>query len=657
MKIYKKTNNEFYKKENSINIYKNEKDEVIDNNKKLKKNSIGFWEEGYITLYPDVLKSKLSPIEHYLNYGFKEGRSNGIVPPKNLFNSDGYLSLYKDVKDSHYSAWEHYVKVGKKEGRSNCLEVHPDEFSDESYLFLNPDLKDKNINNLKRHYYTSGLKEGRLYSKLTYLKKYIDEKNNVFFSIILPTYNRKHVLGRAIDSVLDQTFTNYELIIVDDGSTDNTEDFLKENYKEYLFSKIFYVKIEHSGVCSARNHGLKIARYEWICYLDSDNFLDKNYLEIYTSYIVLFKDKCYYSRFKIINEDSEEIFSFKFDYKKIFKHNIADLGVFVHHRDIYKKFGGFDQNLRRYVDWDLFLRYTENNEPIFIPIVTLYYDNLKRLDRITKVNSTDQDSWNYVIKKNSDSIIACITTYNHKEYIEEALESALMQKKIVNYKIFIFDDASSDGTTKICERYEKKYKNIKLYVNKKNIGMASNMKFLLRKISCDYLAILEGDDVWIDCENLYKKYNFLKDNHKCSMVFSKLKFLYKNEIKEVLGQNNLTKYLNGDQILNFNGNNPIINFSTCFFVSRLIKKIPLSFFNYNFNEIGVSLFLERYGLIGYINECMSYYRIVNTGLYSGKSDNDKVLYKLNCRESLFEVAKQKYFNKISMIINQIKKQL
>ena len=90
-----------------------------------------------------------------------------------------------------------------------------------------------------------------------------------FFSIIIPTYNRVRVLSRSIDSVLSQTYKDFELIIVDNGSTDNTQKWLSDNYQD---SRIFYHYQAGSGSpANPRNIGISLSKGEWVCFLDSDD--------------------------------------------------------------------------------------------------------------------------------------------------------------------------------------------------------------------------------------------------------------------------------------------------------------------------------------------------------------------------------------------------
>ena len=101
-------------------------------------------------------------------------------------------------------------------------------------------------------------------------------------SVILPTYNRCHLVVRAIQSVLIQEGINWELIIVDDGSTDET----KVKVKSFLQnSKVRYVLKTHGGVSKARNEGIRQAKGEWVCFLDSDDEWKKNKLLLQYTHI------------------------------------------------------------------------------------------------------------------------------------------------------------------------------------------------------------------------------------------------------------------------------------------------------------------------------------------------------------------------------------
>src|SRR5687767_1849902 len=91
----------------------------------------------------------------------------------------------------------------------------------------------------------------------------------MLFSIIIPTYNRASFIEKTIHSVLNQTCQDFEIIIVDDGSTDNTEDIIKKINNE----KIIYLKIQNSERGFARNYGVQHSSGDYVTFLDSDDIL------------------------------------------------------------------------------------------------------------------------------------------------------------------------------------------------------------------------------------------------------------------------------------------------------------------------------------------------------------------------------------------------
>ena len=93
-------------------------------------------------------------------------------------------------------------------------------------------------------------------------------------SVVIPSYNRKEFLKRSIDSAINQTKKPFEIIVVDDGSTDETETMIKSDYDFVKF-----IKQKNKGVSAARNIGIKVSIGEWICFLDSDDEWKKDKLE------------------------------------------------------------------------------------------------------------------------------------------------------------------------------------------------------------------------------------------------------------------------------------------------------------------------------------------------------------------------------------------
>ncbi len=125
--------------------------------------------------------------------------------------------------------------------------------------------------------------------------------NNIRFSIIIPTYNRAAFLPKAIESVLSQTYTAWELIIVDDGSTDNTKDVVSQ----YSDSRIRYIYQDNAERSVARNNGIACANGDFVCFMDSDNYMKSDRLEKLSAFIAKESNiACYFTGIEYFNEQT-----------------------------------------------------------------------------------------------------------------------------------------------------------------------------------------------------------------------------------------------------------------------------------------------------------------------------------------------------------------
>lgn len=108
----------------------------------------------------------------------------------------------------------------------------------------------------------------------------MSDSNNInkpLFSIVLPTYNRAEILGEAIESVIAQDYDNWELLVIDDGSTDNT----KELVKAFDDPRVKYIYQQNAERSAARNNGITQAKGEYICFIDSDDWYTKDHLSAF----------------------------------------------------------------------------------------------------------------------------------------------------------------------------------------------------------------------------------------------------------------------------------------------------------------------------------------------------------------------------------------
>jgi glycosyltransferase involved in cell wall biosynthesis len=189
-------------------------------------------------------------------------------------------------------------------------------------------------------------------------------------SVIMPTWNRARCVGAAIRSVQAQTFSDWELIVVDDGSSDDTAAVLK------LFvgdSRIRYFKQSHAGQSAARNRGQMVAKAPLIAYLDSDNLWYPNFLAFAVGMFSTHPDvDCAYGA-KVTDTHAYGILFEPFDRERLLRENFIGMSTFIHRRNLVDYYGAFDEELTVLEDWDLILRYTAHAPAYRLPVLAVRY--------------------------------------------------------------------------------------------------------------------------------------------------------------------------------------------------------------------------------------------------------------------------------------------
>lgn len=189
-----------------------------------------------------------------------------------------------------------------------------------------------------------------------------------FFSVIIPTYNRYDFLNIAIKSVLTQTFTNFELIIVDDGSNDNTKDMITKIDD----SRLSYIYQTNQGVSKARNTGLAQAKGEFICFLDSDDRFRKEKLEItydyiknYPDYKIFHTEEIWYRRGTILTQKVEHKKPSGRVFAQALRLCCISISTVAVNHEVFTELGNFDISMPACEDYDFWLRVT-NKYPVFL---------------------------------------------------------------------------------------------------------------------------------------------------------------------------------------------------------------------------------------------------------------------------------------------------
>lgn len=266
-------------------------------------------------------------------------------------------------------------------------------------------------------------------------------------SIIVPCYNQAQYLDECLQSILDQTFQDWECIIVDDGSPDNTEEIAQKwVHKDIRFS---YYKKENGGVASARNFGIEKSKGKWILPLDGDDKIGENYfsaaIEKFTEGFDLVY--CYANYFGVINR--------KFDlpdysFKTLLNFNIIFCSAFFNKEKLQNL--RYDESLLHGLeDWEFWISYLSKNDKVFRLPETYFYYRIKETSRNQEINDDDRkadEAKMYILNKHKKLYYQYYGDYFR---VIDRLSKLEIQndyyKKIINskkyqlfYKIFSYID-------------------------------------------------------------------------------------------------------------------------------------------------------------------------------------------------------------------------
>lgn len=241
---------------------------------------------------------------------------------------------------------------------------------------------------------------------------------------------------------------------------------------------------------------------------------------------------------------------------------------------------------------------------------------------------------------NNPTISVCMISYNHEEFIKEAIKGVFLQESTYLIELIICDDCSTDKTQEVVsEMIKNNNKGISLkYIrHQKNIGMMKNLEFALNLCSGNYIAFCEGDDFWIDSKKIQKQVDFLEKNKDYVLSFHNAKILTNDSKEERLFIDKYNK-LNYDAI-------DILStwyIPTASMVFRnVINKLPDYMMTAPHGDLGLQLYLSKFGKFRLLDEVMSIYRKNENGI--SNSYNTLKYYKAY----IFQMENMNvYFNNI-----------
>jgi len=193
-------------------------------------------------------------------------------------------------------------------------------------------------------------------------------ENKYKISVVIPTLNRINTLQRALDSVINQTYKPAEIIVVDNGSSDGTLKFLREQYP-----KITILTENKIGVSSARNKGIKKSINQWIALLDSDDAWHPRKLEIQTSmldsalkeYNLIHTDEVWFRNNKHINQMKKHKKQGGYIFERCLSLCCISPSSVLFKKNILDKVGLFDESLPVCEDYDMWLKICSSEEVLF----------------------------------------------------------------------------------------------------------------------------------------------------------------------------------------------------------------------------------------------------------------------------------------------------
>jgi len=187
-------------------------------------------------------------------------------------------------------------------------------------------------------------------------------------SVIITTYNRQDLLKRALLSVLNQTHMPKQIIVIDDGSSDETRKMV-----QYDFPDIEYIYQKNSGISAARNRGIQVARYPWIAFLDSDDEWNPKKLEEQQAALsqsptcrICHTDEIWIRKGRRVNPKNKHLKSGGYIFEKCLPLCVISPSAVLIHRELFEHHGLFDEKMPVCEDYDMWLRICAHQDVFYI---------------------------------------------------------------------------------------------------------------------------------------------------------------------------------------------------------------------------------------------------------------------------------------------------
>lgn len=267
-------------------------------------------------------------------------------------------------------------------------------------------------------------------------------KENHLISIVIPAFRQAEYMDECLESVLEQTYQNWECIIVNDGSPDHTEKVAKKWMEKDC--RFRYLYKENGGLSSARNAGIELAKGEWILPLDCDDKIGKEYLKLAEekfreNYTII------YCKAEFFDQVTQPWNLAPYDYQQLLVENLIFCSAFFKKED-WKTAQGYDANLiYGKEDWDFWLSILNDEKEVFcLDYLGFFYRRKEEsMDVEINQNKIKKDfSLNYIYKKHLKKYLPenqnAIEYFQHQKNINKNLKfyNTVVSKNIVAKTLF-----------------------------------------------------------------------------------------------------------------------------------------------------------------------------------------------------------------------------
>lgn len=324
-------------------------------------------------------------------------------------------------------------------------------------------------------------------------------------SVVMPVWNRAELVGHAIASIQQQTYSHWELCVVDDHSSDDSVAVLKDLAAKD--PRIRVLQNPRKGVSSARNTGLEAARGEYLAFLDSDNQWRPDFLECMVKAAERdHLDWAYAaSRLTYGPDKPAQYMAFEGGRDHLLFLNHIDMNIILVRRELALRTGGFDETLRRWVDHDFAIRLAQLTSPLLLPFIGCDYEH--SMDRPDRITVKESSHWQWVVLSKGlvdwslenvslrvpGRVSIVIPTYEDHEMTIRAVDSVLRDSGLPDLEVVVVDNGSTEPHAMVLARHLSLREGVRYLRLPKNYNFATGCNFGFLNSTGEYVLFLNND--------------------------------------------------------------------------------------------------------------------------------------------------------------------